>query len=123
MGEDSSINIYDLCITKDMQILDLFQNTTILQEKNCGDWRKKRRIMESKDKFIEGMSKEVDRILADKKKGYENSIKIIEPLTKIYEEIIQTLQDELRKHPDVLNIPPIEIVVGQEEKLMNALKG
>ena len=38
---------------------------------------KSRRIIEIKDKVIEGMSKEVYIILDDNKKEYENSIKII----------------------------------------------
>ena len=82
---------------------------------------KSRRTIESKGKVIEGMSKEVDRILDDNKKEYENSIKILKDLTKGYEEIIQTLEDELKKGLEVLNVPPIETMVGQGEKLMNAL--
>ena len=54
---------------------------------------KSRCRIENKDRVIEGMSKEVNIILDDNKKEYENSIKILKDLTKGYEEIIKSIQD------------------------------
>ena len=91
MEEDSSINNCDLCATKDMQIIDLLKNTVMLQKTIVEIGEKTRRTIESKYRVIEGVSKEVDIILDEHKKEYGNFFKILEYLTKEYEEIIHTL--------------------------------
>ena len=88
MEEASSIKSCDLCATKDVKILVFLQNTIMLQKTIVEIEEKARRTVKSKDIFIEGMSKEVDRIIHNNKKEYDNAIKIIEALTKEYEEII-----------------------------------
>ena len=61
MEEASSIKSCELCATKNMQILYLLKNTTMLQKRIVEIGDNSRYTIESKDMFIEGMSEEAIR--------------------------------------------------------------
>ena len=85
-------------------------------------WDNARRTIESKDKVVEGIYEEANRNLDSIKEEYEDIIKGFKNLNEGYEEEIQKFKDELKKRPEVMNVPPIKNLVGLEEKQMSDLK-
>lgn len=105
-----------------MHIMDLTQSIAALQKTVVDIGENERRRINSKDITIEGLSKEVDKIIVDAKKQNDKIIEMNEDQKKKDTETLQTIQNELKNKLEAFNIPPLNNVMGQEEKLQNKLK-
>ena len=77
-----------------------------------------RRTIASKDLVLRSLNKELERIEDEFKKENEKcKVEFLVSHTKD-EQTIKRLQDELKHRPEVLDIPPLETVMGQEATLM-----
>ena len=95
-----------------MHIMDLTQSIVVLQKIVVDIGENVRKNINKKASVIEGLSKEVDKIIADAKKENDKIFEMYEDQKKKDAETIETLQNELKNRLGVLNIPPINIVMG-----------